>query len=91
MKGNKKSKKIKKINIDYPEIKRDNNENDNKIKKFDVYEVSLKSVKINSNRSQSLVLSPLLLRFPFAPSPLFLRSTEILYYFQLFVFKWGLG
>ena len=33
MKGNKKSKKIKKINIDYPEIKRDNNENDNKIKK----------------------------------------------------------
>ncbi len=69
MKGNKKSKKIKKINIDYPEIKRDNNENDNKIKKFDVYEVSLKSVKINSNRSQSLVPSPLLLRFPFAPSP----------------------
>ncbi len=40
MKGNKKSKKIKKINIDYPEIKRDNNENDNKIKKFDVYELS---------------------------------------------------
>ena len=91
MKGNKKSKKIKKINIDYPEIKRDNNENDNKIKKFDVYEVSLKSVKINSNRSQSLVPSSLLLRFPFAPSPLFLHSTRILYYLQLFVFKWGLG